>query len=222
MFKRIALIGILALTSTGAVVADDYVAAGAHDWTGFYAGVLAGFGSGESKSTFLAGVVEGFPSTVSINGGLLGATLGANAQFDAFVLGVEGDIAWSGVSGSRQHFWEPLLTQNSSIDWMGTLRGRAGYAVDNFLFYATGGVALAGVTNRLLPVAGGGHSATTLGWTAGLGVEVAATENVRIKAEYLYTGFGDIIAPTGAYFHVLPTRLKTRNHAARLGVNYAF
>src|SRR5437016_931723 len=56
-----------------------------------------------------------------------------------------------------------------SNPWFGTVRGRAGYAFNNILFYGTAGLAfgeLRGVT-----FGGFSDSHTNAGWTAGVGAE---------------------------------------------------
>ena len=77
----------------------------------------------------------------------------------------------------------------------GDARGRFGYAVNNLLFYATGGYAAAGVdvgvksavTNALLASA----SSTRSGWTAGGGIEWGFAPNWSVKFELLYVKFNN-------------------------------
>ena len=67
-------------------------------WNGFYAGLNAGYGFGRSKWTNTVTSV----STGSFNtsGALVGGTAGYNLQLGGWVLGIEGDIAWSNIKGS--------------------------------------------------------------------------------------------------------------------------
>jgi outer membrane immunogenic protein len=71
---------------------------------------------------------------------------------------------------------------------VGSLRGRIGVALDDFLLYGTGGVAATG-----LEASSGGLSErdTAFGWTLGAGVEAALSENVTARVEYRYTEFED-------------------------------
>ena len=83
-----------------------------------------------------------------------------------------------------------FLTENSSrrLDWLGTTRGRVGFAVtpDNrLMIYGTGGVAYGGGSRHFEVFDnddgwdwnGGGGSSTRVGWTIGAGVEYAFTDN---------------------------------------------
>ena len=143
--KRIvaAAIGLLALAASHAGLgcrsspqhaykAPAYVPAG-YNWTGFYLGINAGGGFGNSDW-------NGFPISNSPSGGMIGGTAGYNWQGmgNPWVFGLEGDIDWTNVNDSTICGGLICQTKNS---WFGTLRGRAGYSCDRFLPYLTGGVA---------------------------------------------------------------------------------
>lgn len=71
-------------------------------------------------------------------------------------------------------------TVDVNIRWSGAIRGRAGIAADNLLFYVAGGLAAAGGELAITDVAA--LPVTTaddvlLGWTLGGGVEMAFDEN---------------------------------------------
>lgn len=150
-------------------------------WTGPYVGVTAGWG-------WLSDVD-------SSSGVLLGGTLGWNFQADNFVFGLEGDISWSRVGGSETAFFPTIpaaVSASQSLDWLGTVRARAGALVSpNVLLYATGGLAFGGVenTSTVWTPAGfglrGSSSDTEWGWTAGLGIEALAWESGSVKLEGL-------------------------------------
>lgn len=122
--------------------------------------------------------------------------MGYNWQANNFVFGLEGTI--SGLdnkgtvlntvfgAGDDQFSWR--------ADWMATITGRAGIAVNNNLFYAKGGYA--GVNNRLsvtdvLPLGVGSGSRTHWhnGWTVGAGWEYGITQNWIVGLEYDYAAF---------------------------------
>lgn len=75
-----------------------------------------------------------------------------------------------------------LTNDGGGMDYLGTLRGRVGYAFDNVLVYATGGLAYAGGSGSR----GGGDSDGKIGYAAGGGVEYAFTPNWSAKIEGLY------------------------------------
>lgn len=162
-------------------------------WTGFYAGLQGGYGWGNTDavtSPFGGGLSEAF--SYSTSGWLGGVHAGYTWQSGSLVLGLETDIESSGIEGSgRGTFGGGHLT---AIDWMGSLRGRLGYAAGNTLLYLTGGLAYGDVT---LERAFGGGIATgstgwTTGWTLGGGIEHAFAHNVSLRLEYRYTDFGQI------------------------------
>lgn len=207
---------------TGALASDDFSTqtGNSYDWSGFYVGVLAGYGFGEYPAESGSGTIK---DSVFIHGGMLGAAAGGNVQFDKFVLGVEGDIVWSGASASG--LCTPAnSTCNVDIDWMGSIRGRAGVALDHLLLFGTAGVAFGGATASVSPpTAGttGSDTQTYVGWTAGLGAEYAVTENIRLKAEYSYTDLGSRTSAAGtlAVDSVITT---PKVHAVKAGINFAF
>jgi outer membrane immunogenic protein len=145
-----------------------------YNWTGFYLGINGGGGWGRSQWDGI--------NKFDVSGGLIGGTIGYNWQFGQAVVGIEGDIDWSGIRGSTTVLCPGgCETRNH---WLGTARGRVGYAFDRFLPYLTAGLAF-GDINAATPGFPGG-SITTAGWTVGGGLEVGILPNVSVKAEYLY------------------------------------
>jgi hypothetical protein len=65
-----------------------------YNWTGFYAGINAGYGFGTSTWSLLS------TGDIKPKGVVAGGTLGYNWQLGSFVYGIEGDFDWSGVKGS--------------------------------------------------------------------------------------------------------------------------
>jgi outer membrane immunogenic protein len=176
----------------------DVYAPAAHDWTGFYLGVNGGFGTGTSDWTgdyISGGVVAGSQDgSFDMSGGMVGVQAGANMQMGNFVLGIEGDVDWANISGEGDAIDPANATPSvpsASLDWLASLRGRAGFAIDNVLLYGTAGVAWGGGELGITNLDGAGDDVTAdisaSGWTAGIGAEMAVTDNMSIKAEYLYT-----------------------------------
>jgi outer membrane immunogenic protein len=156
-----------------------------YNWGGIYVGVNGGWGFGSTKWTLPVGV----SGTVNNNGGVFGGTLGANFQADAFVFGIEGDFDWSAVNtGTTSNICAVTGTCQTGNNWLSTLRGRVGYAMDRVLVYGTAGGAFANVQTTFN---GANSSKTQAGWTAGLGVEVAFADNWTAKAEYLFVNLGN-------------------------------
>lgn len=239
--SRLFLTGISTLAFGGMAQAADLivdqapaaVVSSAYDWSGFYVGTFVGGTGGTDDWTgdFTAPLPNPDVSgSLDVNGWQLGVAAGANVQFDTFVLGVEGDIAWSNISGEGTAI-DPLSGSPSipsgKLDWLGTVRGRAGVAVDNVLLYGTAGFAAGAGTATITNVMGGGDNRTVdanyTGWAAGVGAEYALSDNMSIKAEYLYTSLTADDVDFGA---VGPGSLvvdSTVNaHTVKVGLNFGF
>ena len=181
-----------------------------YNWTGIYAGLYAGYGWGESNWDIPA-------VQVKPKGFLVGGTLGYNYQTGSFVWGLEGDIGWSDVKGSVACLG--LLSCETENRWLGTARGRLGYAFDRFLPYITGGAAFGSVRATLNPGPLATATQTRTGWTAGGGLEYAFLGNWTAKIEYLYVDLGSfdpgfVIPPTNS--------VSFKESIVRGGLNYKF
>ena len=161
-----------------------------------------------------------YPFHVPMSGAMAGVAVGVNAQFDSVVVGVEADVAWSGVDGGETYFL-PGIEMTSAINWNAGLRGRIGYAFDDTLVYATGGLAVAEIRTAIDPVPDLEKTAITPGWSVGAGIEQALSDNLSIKGEYLYTRYNTINADPFEIEAVSSTHT-TGVHAFKVGLNYSF
>jgi outer membrane immunogenic protein len=188
-----------------------------YSWNGFYAGINGGYGWGTSSQH--SNVVRGDPSdgSYNINGGFVGGTVGYNWQVTNWILGVEGDYAWSGIKGSTT--CDDAALCGTELRSFGTVRGRFGVVQNDFFVYGTGGWAVANVNayDRFDPQSG---SKTRSGWTAGAGVEWKVRGPWSAKLEYLYTDYGT----TSHFTNVghTPEDISLKTNIIRVGVNYSF
>jgi outer membrane immunogenic protein len=183
----------------------------AYDWTGFYIGVMGGYGFSDNAS------VNGFAVTnAGLKGGFAGSTLGFNYQSGQFVFGVEDDFAWSGIGKT----W-PASFGVSVQDQMlafGTITGRAGFAANNFLIYSKGGYAY-----MLNEISATGFGATAWerryhgGWTVGAGLEYGFAGNWSAKLEYMFAQY--LATP---YVYLNGATLAADVHTVKAGINYRF
>lgn len=230
-------------------------------WTGFYAGVNIG-GAFDNRSRFTTGVGTATepafgiarpgsigPSTDGITGG---GQIGYNYQFtpgNGFVVGVEADIAATDLNTTQGYgFAGRNNIVNTNLSYLGTVRGRVGYAFDRFLVYGTGGFAYGDLRTAadfrdpsgLIRTYYGTRSDTETGYAVGGGVEWAIPTNgflsffnfvnssaVTLKAEYLYYDLGtrnQTVAATGAlgFAGAYTQRIKTDGNIVRVGLNYKF
>lgn len=189
----------------------------AFSWTGAYAGLNAGYGWGSLGN--VGNATFGKPS-----GFVVGGTLGYNHQFNQFVLGVEGDVNWTGMDSSSRTIVAPASTvvNTADVKWTGTLRARAGFALDRALLFVTGGYAGASVDtkfNDLTLAVGGSESNWRNGWAVGGGIEYAFSRNISAKTEYLYSSFGSKTVFNGTPY---VSRAELSTSLVRAGVNYRF
>jgi outer membrane immunogenic protein len=192
-----------------------YVAPPPYNWTGVYIGANAGYGWGTTSWSALG-------SNFNVNGGLVGGQLGYNWQFGQFVYGIEGDIDWSGIKGNSANngfagcFGNVCTTNNHFIS---TVRGRAGVAIDRWLPYVTGGLAVGNIESTT-PFTTGVNQ-TNAGWTIGAGLEYAFAPNWSAKVEYLYVDLGNASCGFSCGFPAGNTVDFTTN-IVRGGVNFHF
>jgi outer membrane immunogenic protein len=189
-------------------------------WTGFYIGLNAGYAWGQNSTTcsFVPGIGSpcegiGIPGLKS-SGGLFGAEIGANWQFQNWVIGAAFD--WSALDLHADTLFPSVdVGKNGAVDrlasrydWLGTARGRVGYAVGQSLFYGTGGLAFGRVKDLYGNEINGGTvggidgvpvtstvgyfttASIRTGWTAGAGWEYRLTQNWGVKLEYLHVDLG--------------------------------
>lgn len=196
-------------------------------WTGFYAGVNAGFGfSSNRHSTFCldpTGVNGGAGCTTlpDLNtdgeGFVGGGQVGVNMAIGGgFVAGIEADIQYTHIRRTSTVAGDfPLVgggigtadayTATQRLDYLGTVRARLGYAFDRLLVYGTGGLAYGDVLSRqtVLGPAGtsfyaAGRRSTDVGYAAGGGIEYAFTDSLTGKAEALYYDLGRTTLASGS------------------------
>jgi outer membrane immunogenic protein len=191
---------LTALTFAAAHAADAVgyepvqdIASPAYDWSGVYIGAQAGYGWGDSRydnsyTDYANYDPKGFL------GGIYG---GYNYQLQSnLVLGIDADIAWTGMGQREPFFYEEVLEPDMSVDsdvkWSGAIRARLGFAIDRWMPYVAGGYSVARYEFSLSEDGDTlfSESKTMNGWNIGAGVEYAATDNILVRAEYRYSDFG--------------------------------
>lgn len=198
-----------------------------YNWTGIYVGIQGGWAwaNVSGTGTDLAGT---FPGSYSYrpDGLVGGGHVGFNYQFPSnVVVGLEADIEASGIDGSGNYLNTvgTAYTHSTDIDWLGSVRGRLGYAFNNWLVYATGGFAWAKADYSVaFTGAAPFHtwSKTHTGWTLGAGVEYGFTPSLSGRLEYRYSDFGSGSDSNAAVNSV--DSLDLDSHAVRIGLSYRF
>jgi len=183
-----------------------------YNWNGFYAGIHAGYGWG----SFNGGASALFKGPT---GAVIGGQLGYNYQTGNFLVGVEGDLYWAGLSGKRT-FGGPVFT-HGAVDWAGSLRARVGFAADSALVYLTTGYGIGKIAARVndttIPALFA-SSGTRGGWILGGGIEYAFANHISVRTEYLYTRYSSKTILGGAYL----SSSGVSTSVVRIGANYHF
>lgn len=172
------------------------------NWTGFYVGINGGWANYRAYPGGAAPCGGGTCVQPGDDGWTLGGHIGFNWQgAGPLVAGLEADVNWLDLAASAPCA-NPAFTCSTNQDWMGSIRGRLGVAVDRVLFYITGGVAF---TEFQGSTAIGGvvfpGSSSRSGWIFGGGFDWALNPMWILGFEYLYADFGtkshtyDIVYP---------------------------
>lgn len=152
---------------------------------------------------------------------VFGVAAGYNFQFGETVLGIEADFTRGRtrsvgsdqlgrrrtLSNENVGYADASGTFTLEVDNVSTLRARAGYTVGAFMPFVSGGVAIAEYKRRrTIDLVYGEETVAgpfrfqdvspKSGWAVGVagsaGVDVALTENVFVRGEWLYTFFPDM------------------------------
>ncbi|MBM3604065.1 MAG: porin family protein [Alphaproteobacteria bacterium] len=176
---KLAAAAIAAVLATGAAHAGGYVApvvepapapvvapvTPASDWSGFYAGLQYGQGSGDLSLT---------GGEVSEDFDAYGIHAGYNRDFGRFVLG--GDLDYNRLDIDNVDDKGDMLR----------LRARAGYDAGRFLPYVSLGAA------RVKADLGGDLDLSETAVTYGIGADFKVTERFTLGAEYTRQDFSDV------------------------------
>jgi outer membrane immunogenic protein len=220
---------------------------------------VGGCTAGPAASAALAAAVPGTFSA-GHSGAVGGGEFGYNWQTGLFVLGFEADISGSTISGGTLVSGASAIagfpantvavsgSANAKVDYLGTVRGRAGFLLmPPLLTYLTAGLAYGGASSNTtlsesvdgpcscgdFPAVHGSSSTPRLGWTFGGGMEYMFAPHWTVKAEYLYYDLGSVTyalppivqtTATGVPFFGATTasHIAFTGNIARAGVNFGF
>ena len=221
------------------------------NWTGFYIGLHVGgqFGHAEDVNVDDYGFAFGpepRPWGYDQSGVVAGGQIGYNFQWNWLVLGPEIDLGYMNIEGSGfepdpasgtrafQNGLRPDIQGHSDSDFYATFRGRIGIALNQWLFYATGGgIAVNWDTSvrddcSTFPCQFDRINAHTQdfdwGWTVGGGIERMIGCHWSIKAEYLFYQLDtqDFSGVDDRFGETFRFRAHDQGHIVRGGLNYKF
>jgi outer membrane immunogenic protein len=194
-------------------ISPAYVAPSFYNWTGFYIGAHGGYAWGTGN--------------LDLDGGFVGGQIGFNWQpvGTPWVFGLELDSAWADIGKSVTVATAiGALNVSTNANYMGSFRGRIGYAFARTMIYATGG--LGWIRNEITVNStlggffiGASDSKYLTGGLVGAGIEHAFAPSWTVKGEYIY-GFYN----SANYFGLVAGGLRTdpEVQTIKLGVNYLF
>ncbi|UAK22827.1 outer membrane protein [Sphingomonas nostoxanthinifaciens] len=246
-------------SDASAPVASTGMASDAPSWAGIYAGLHGGYGFDNGRKISNVGSTPNNAVALSSgirtselgqnrSGALGGGQLGYNFQRGKLIFGGEGDFSYMdsrgtsvyrglGVTGVAAPGRRTLV--KSQLDWMGSVRARAGYALsDQGFVYATGGYAFGKVKGRAefdgdsdsTVNYAGSHKYTAQGWIGGLGGEFrpfnqGVWRKISFGAEATYYDLGksSIYAlQTGTQPGFYRLGVATRGYNGVVKINYHF
>jgi outer membrane immunogenic protein len=233
--------GLLGLTAASALAfsanaADLGPASGGYKdyapaavWSGFYFGGNLGYGQGASSDQLACDAAcsgntgAGTFGGVSPAGWLGGVQAGYNWQGygSPFILGIETDIQASTILGQGAD--TSGAAYKSRLQALGTVRGRAGYAMDRALVYFTGGLAYGSVDNEAVDgTYVNNQNSVVTGYVLGGGLEYKVKRDLSFKVEYQYVNLGknDPSDGVSSYSTAGGTVHDDAFNTVRVGLNY--
>jgi outer membrane immunogenic protein len=227
------------------------VAPGPFTWTGFYIGANVGAAFDNSDRVDVSGVgpflggLDSFSVRQKTTGVTAGGQVGYNYEFgvgndSGIVVGIEADGAFTDLSkDSVIDIGGAPATYHTSLDYLGTIRGRLGYAFDRYMVYGTGGFAYGGVSHSANLQGGAGipplsvnFSTTETGFVYGGGIEYALpigtfyhltnTSAVTVRVEYLRYELSNTNATVNLGVAAPQVKFQDVGNIARAGISYKF
>lgn len=196
--------------------------------SGFYLGGHVGYGFGNETATL------GDPIGVQSSGGtapagmLFGGVQGGYQKVlpSHWMLGVEADLSFANyqdLANVLSYRATNAGDVNEQLEYLGTLRGRVGYATNGWMPFLTGGLAFASVRESRTDLTTGNEAAYPgqwrLGYVFGGGIDRTLDRHWSARLEYLYTSLGLTgfsFSPTSRYDSQYDF------HRFRIGLDYHF
>ena len=176
-------------------------------WQGIYVGLNAGLGRHEPNWSDNDYDWFGGTLTNPYNTILPGGTIGFNIQNGSLVIGFEADGAFglteNIIKYSMDTFPLPVtwdVTKTDKLEFLITMRVRAGFALDNALFYLTAGAGIPSAAHTWIedgdvPDSWQTFNNSNIGMAVGLGFEHRLGQALSLKAEFLSFKNQPIIEP---------------------------
>ncbi|BCJ91376.1 hypothetical protein IZ6_21110 [Terrihabitans soli] len=195
-------------------MAADYAAPADVDvWSGYFVGIAGGYAFKDVDWDINDG---GETGDFSSDDFIIGAYYGRNWQSGNFVFGLDSSFNYIGLDED-----DDLGDLEAEADFLGLSRLKVGYAVDNTLFYAAGGIAST-IFKVEDTATGEDDDDWAFGFTVGAGVEHKFSEHWSARIEYAYFNIesDELEYEAGPGSDVIEFDLE--GHIVRGGVAYHF
>lgn len=189
------------------------------NWEGLYLGAFAGYSDTnfDWQETGGGGSYDG--SINSFNGGVFG---GYNYEVNRVILSVEGEAGLFGGETSFSNVPGPDNI-NAKPDWEVSVKGRLGYDAGRFMPYLAVGYSWMKLNTTWDQEGPDGENVnadeTHQGFMAGIGTDIAITDNLFGRLEYLHTWLSE---ERYTYCSVCSADIKLGQNSFRLGLGYRF
>lgn len=196
--------------------------------SGFYVGGHVGYLFGNANATFADPVPGATAGGTTPYGAFFGGLQGGYEHYfpSRLMLGLELDMSFASAQDLAQvasYRATATATANQQLEYLASLRGRVGYALDRWTPFVTGGIAWASLRDDRIDLTTGNDAATPgnvrVGYVVGAGLDYRLDSQWSARAEYLYTSL-----PLNGFTFAAPARYDSAYelHRIRLGLNYKF
>jgi outer membrane immunogenic protein len=241
MKKLAVALSFLLTSATGAAAADldaypmrtSPMIVPPHDWSGFYYGANAGYGTSRNCLDLVApSPAIGAEGCQNASGAVAGGQFGYRTQSYGWVFGFEVQADWAHLTSSRVSntlfFNVPGdVTNRTRIDAFGLVTGQVGYAWRDVLLYVKGGGAF--TMGRYNDIFAGNialtGTETPAGGTAGVGIEYGFAPNISFGVVYdhLFMGTKTVAFTSVATGSIVATdRIRQSADLITARINYTF
>ncbi len=195
---------------------------------GFYVGGHVGYMFGTATATLWDPIGTQGANGSSPYGSFFGGVQAGFEQVFAsrLMLGIEADMSFAGAADLSQVLSYRATangTANEQLEYLASIRGRAGYTFGDWTPYVTGGVAWASTRYSRTDLTTGNEDASPsnirVGYALGAGLDYSIDARWSARAEYLYTSL-----PWRSFGFATPARYDSLYdiHRLRIGLNYRF
>ncbi len=229
--RMLLLAGVSSIAITTYASAADapvYKGPGAplYNWSGTYFGLHAGVGMLDHKQTYvdengLCGDFAGASCNLAASGFVFGAQVGHLWQSGSFAWGIEADISRTGLN-STAAAGGTGYTLTGNVDWLASLRARAGYVHGSMFAYVTGGLAAGHLKSGWVgDFYSGSLNTWKTGFVIGAGLEHMLAPNKTLRLEVLYYDLGTTSATfSGPGFGPYATNFDHKILVGRIAYNH--